>query len=120
VTLKLKYADFTGVTRRCTLPAPTDDGRAIYDAACAQLARADLGRPVRLTGITVSGFPDLAEGEPQLDLFAPAAPAEPAGADRRRALNAAVDALADRFGDGTVRPATAPGERKIRWVHKPK
>jgi len=115
VTLKLKYADFTSVTRRCTLPAPTDDGRAIYDAACAQLARADLSRPVRLTGVTVSGFPGAGE-EPQLDLFGPP---EPAGAGRRRALNAAVDALAERFGDGTVRPASAPGERKIRWVHKP-
>jgi DNA polymerase-4 len=113
VTVKLKYADFSLVTRRCTLDGPVDDGRAIYDAARAQLPRADLSRPVRLTGVAVSGF---GPGEAQLDLFG--AP-EPAGADRRRALNAALDALAERFGEGAVRPASAPGERTIRWVHRP-
>jgi DNA polymerase IV len=66
VTLKLKYADFEQVTRRVTLPAATDDGRAIYDAAAAQLARADLSRAVRLTGVSVSGFDAGAE---QLGLF---------------------------------------------------
>jgi len=115
VTLKLKYADFSSVTRRCTLEAPTADGRALYDAARAQLARADLTRPVRLCGITSSGFE--AGGEAQLGLFAP--PAEP-GAERRRALNAAIDALAERFGERTVRPASAAGERSIGWVQKPR
>ncbi len=113
VTLKLKYADFSLVTRRCTLEAPVDDGRAIYDAARAQLSRADLSRPVRLCGVSVSGF---GPGDPQLDLFA--APGA-AGAGRRQALNAALDALTERFGEGAVRPATAPGERAIRWIHRP-
>ena len=113
VTLKLKYADFSLVTRHCTLEAPVDDGRAIYDAARAQLSRADLSRPVRLCGVSVSGF---GPGDPQLDLFAvPGA----AGAGRRQALNAALDALTERFGEGAVRPATAPGERAIRWIHRP-
>jgi len=113
VTLKLKYADFRGVTRRCTLPAPTDDGRAIYDAARAQLQRADLSRPVRLVGVTVGGFPG---EEGQLDLFAAPAP----GGGRRQALNAALDALSERFGSGAVRPASAAGERAIRWAVKPR
>jgi DNA polymerase-4 len=100
VTLKVKYADFSLVTRRVTLPAATDDDAAIHTAAAAQLARVDLARPVRLTGVAVSGF----EGEEaggQLDLFGGAAPARPDEA-RRRALNAALDDLADRFGEGVV------------------
>ncbi|MBI5067075.1 MAG: DNA polymerase IV [Deltaproteobacteria bacterium] len=113
VTVKVKYADFRSITRRCTLPAPTDDGRAIYDAARAQLERADLSRPVRLVGVAVSGFPG--EGS-QLDLFAAAEPV----AARRRALNAALDALSERFGSGAVRPASAAGERAIRWAVKPR
>jgi DNA polymerase-4 len=114
VTLKLRYADFESVTRRVTLGAPTDDGRAIYLAARAQLGRADLGRAVRLTGIAVSGF---GEDDTQLDLFAPQG-TESSG--RRRALNAAIDAIAEKFGEGSVRPASGAGERSIRWMPKPR
>jgi DNA polymerase IV len=102
VTVKVKYADFQAITRRCTLAAPTDDGRAVFEAARTQLERADLDRPVRLTGVAVSGFD--APDEEQLGLF-DGRPASP----RRAALNAAVDALAERFGAGTVRPATLAG-----------
>jgi len=109
VTLKLKYADFTLVTRRCTLPAATDDGAAIFGAVRADLRRADLSRPVRLTGVSVSGF---GEDEPreQLGLFEPAPGRGEAKRDR---LNAALDDLAERFGDDAVRPATL-ADRKRR------
>lgn len=123
VTVKVKYADFTSLTRRVTLPAATDDDRTIFDAARAQLARVDLGRPVRLTGVTVSDFASPPE-RAQLGLFGgaetppePAALVAAAGAGRRKALNAALDALALRFGEravvradlaGKVRPSRAP------------
>jgi DNA polymerase-4 len=106
VTLKVKYADFSLVTRRVTLPHPTDDDGEIWGAARAQLARVDLGRPVRLTGVSVSGL--AGDGErAQLDLFGGATPAgaAPPGAAKRRALNAALDALSERFGEGAVRRA---------------
>jgi len=110
VTLKVKFADFTLVTRRTTLERPTDDDRAIYGAARALLARVDLARAIRLTGISVSGFAGKRE-RGQLDLFGGAAPdAAAAGEeDKRRALNAAVDRLADRFGEGAVLPADLAG-----------
>jgi DNA polymerase IV len=100
VTLKVKYADFTLVTRRVTLAHATDDDRAIYEAARGQLDRVDADRPVRLTGLSVSGFSGEAERS-QLDLFAAPATA-PEGASKRRALNAALDRLADRFGERAV------------------
>ncbi len=109
VTLKLKYADFTLVTRRCSLPVPTDDAVAIFAAVKADLQRADLSRQVRLTGVSVSGF-DAGE-ERQLGLFG-SQPAGSGGDERRKALNAALDDLADRFGDGAVRPATLVGRRR--------
>ncbi len=107
VTLKVKYRDFTLVTRRATLERPTDDDRAVFEAARALLARIDLGRPVRLTGISVSGFAGDAD-RAQLDLFGPA-PSEPRDDGKRRALNAALDRLADRFGEGAVVPADLAG-----------
>ena len=114
VTLKLKYADFHLVTRRSTLPAPTDDAARIFASIRADLARADADRPVRLTGVTVSGFD---AGPAQGGLFAEV----PAAEERRDALNAALDALDARFGEGAVKPATlaagSPGtvRSRIRW-----
>ncbi len=109
VTLKVKYADFTLVTRRATLERPTDDDQAICAAARSLLGRVDLRMPVRLTGISVSGF--AGEGERgQLDLFG--APTPDPAVQKRHALNVALDALADRFGDGTVvRAATVASRR---------
>jgi DNA polymerase-4 len=117
ITLKVKYADFTLVTRRTTLALPTDDDRTIFLAARGQLDRVELSRPVRLTGISVSGL--VGAGAPaspagQLGLFAP----QPAAADgevrRRRSLNAAVDALRERFGDAAVGPADLAGRKRRR------
>ncbi len=105
VALKLKYSDFTLVTRRCTLPEPTDDAAAIAGAVRRDLARADLARPVRLTGVSLSGFEaERAAAAGQLGLFEPRPEARSQG--RRDRLNAALDAIAERHGDGAVRPAT--------------
>ncbi|HVO19986.1 MAG TPA: DNA polymerase IV [Anaeromyxobacter sp.] len=120
VTLKVKYADFSLITRRTTLGAPTDDHRAIYQAALAQLERVDLSRPVRLTGVSVSGFRG-ADRPGQLGLFAaPSGVAGPPGDSRRRALNTALDAIAERFGEGAVGPADLAGRpRRLGWPGKP-
>ena len=75
----------------------------IYDAARAQLGRVDLARPVRLTGVSVSGFAGATE-RGQLGLFAPASERSPE-VEKRRALNAALDRLTERFGDRTVQRA---------------
>jgi DNA polymerase-4 len=116
VTLKVKYTDFTLVTRRTTLAAPTDDDRTIFHAARGQLDRVDLGRPVRLTGISVSGLAERGVPAPpggQLGLFAAAPAGDPAAA-RRRQLNAAVDALREKFGDAAVGPADLAGRPRRR------
>jgi DNA polymerase-4 len=95
VQLKIKLADFTLVTRRATLPEPTDDGQALYRAALALLDRYDLRRPVRLTG--VSGQ-EIRMTSPQLALLA----ATPTRSER---LNAALDRITDRYGGQAIVPA---------------
>src|SRR5207253_18112 len=77
VSVKIKYADFSSISRRVTLEEPTDDGRAIHQAACAQLARANLNRPIRLTGVSLSGLSSAGDRRgTQLDLFGAAGVAE--------------------------------------------
>jgi len=59
ITLKIRYADFETVTRSRSLPAPTHDARLISEVARALLDSTRAGeRPVRLVGVSVSGFPD--------------------------------------------------------------
>ena len=97
VQLKVKLADFTLLTRQTTLAEPTDDGQALYRAAAELLARENLHRQVRLTGVSAQDLP--AEGAtPQLALFR----SGPTRADR---LNAALDQIATKFGSDAVVPA---------------
>jgi DNA polymerase-4 len=52
VALKLRYADFTTLTRQMSLSVATDDQEIIYQAALTLLQRAKRrGRPVRLLGV---------------------------------------------------------------------
>lgn len=52
VALKLRYADFTTLTRQMRLAVPTADARLLYRSALALLKRAwQPGRPVRLLGV---------------------------------------------------------------------
>jgi DNA polymerase-4 len=93
VQLKLKLADFTLLTRQQTLPQPTDDGQALYRAAMVLLQAERLTAKVRLTGVSAQS---LSVGE-QLSLF---------GRDRRvGVLNATLDRIAAKFGDGAVTTA---------------
>ena len=67
VAIKLRYSDFTTLTRQMTLAVPTDDAIEIYRAALILLERAwEPGRPVRLLGV---GAHQLAEPTGQLPLF---------------------------------------------------
>ena len=67
VAIKLRYADFTTLTRQMRLAVPTDDERLIYRAALVLLKRAwQRGRPVRLLGV---GCRDLSTSARQLPLL---------------------------------------------------
>ena len=56
IGIKLRYEDFTSVTRDQTLEQPTSDARAIRQAAGRCLKRADLTRRLRLLGVRVGAL----------------------------------------------------------------
>jgi DNA polymerase-4 len=70
VTVKVRYSDFTTVTRSQTHPAPTADAGILLACARDLLTRTDAGRrPVRLLGV---GASNLVAGDlEQLALFSP-------------------------------------------------
>ncbi|ALU91394.1 DNA polymerase IV protein [Herbaspirillum rubrisubalbicans M1] len=53
IGIKLKYADFRGVTRDVTLPAPTGEAALIRQAAGECLKRVPLEKKLRLLGVRV-------------------------------------------------------------------
>lgn len=82
------------VTRRATLPEPTDDGAALAAAARRLLERTP-AVPVRLLGVRATHL--VAADDEQLALFAPSA-----ARGRARQLNRALDAITERFGARAV------------------
>jgi DNA polymerase-4 len=103
VTLKLRFADFSTLTRRHT-DDPTQDGLAIYRRATALLERIPLRQPVRLIGLSVSSLGPAASG--QLSLLEP-------GAQRRERLARAMDRVTARFGEDSIRPASVVRRSRI-------
>jgi DNA polymerase-4 len=67
VTVKVRYDDFETVTRATSLPSPTLDVAQLKAAALDGLERTEAGqRPVRLLGVSLSGFDS--DDTPQLRL----------------------------------------------------
>jgi DNA polymerase-4 len=99
VVLKVRFADFTTITRSRTLREATDVARDIYATAGGLYDALGLERArIRLVGVRVEGVV-VADGQPrQLQL----------GERARgwRDAEQAADRAASRFGSGAVRPAT--------------
>jgi DNA polymerase-4 len=98
VALKLRYADFSTVTRSRTVHTPLDSAQLIY-AVVIQLLESLGSRPltVRLVGVRAEQLEPAAQTSLQLSL------------DRRddnwRAAEQALDKVAEKFGSKSVLPA---------------
>ncbi len=90
VTLKLRYADFTTITRRHTLRQSSDTNQTIFDTGVKLLNQAlsQEKQPVRLIGIGVSS---LVEPGRQLDML-------DASGERLERLNKAIDRIRNKYG----------------------
>ncbi len=94
VKIKIRWPDFTTLTRQTTLPQPSDQDEEIAVAALDLLAKVrPKGKPVRLIGVGVSGL-----GAPlrQLELWGEQA-------EKGRKLQTALDELRERFGEKVIR-----------------
>ncbi|MDR0828264.1 MAG: DNA polymerase IV [Desulfovibrio sp.] len=97
VTLKIKYADFTQSSKSRTLENPVNSTRAIYETALDLLSGCALQKPLRLIGLGVSKFDTKLKQLPLLSN-----PAAQQGALRDASLDAALDRLREKFGNGAV------------------
>ena len=143
VTVKVRYSDFSMITRSHSLPSPIDASPAIDSVAAALLDSVELDRGVRLLGISLSGFGQTQNGL-QLSLDLGPHPSDSGGSGRgdgvgsdreelgatgrlARAqdeaeriqdswatVTAAVDAIRAKYGGASVGPASLVGADGLR------
>jgi DNA polymerase-4 len=122
IQLKLRYKDFTTITRARTLPAPTQLDTEIFEQVRLLFYKNwKQGVPIRLLGVQASSFTTEAD---QMSLL------EGGRQQRWRDALSAADRLRDRFGESTItlaagmkgsfrertheNPAGLPGKGKTR------
>jgi DNA polymerase-4 len=98
IAVKIRFADFTTITRSKTLPEATDVARVVYDTALGLYQALGLERArLRLVGVRVEQLVPVESAPRQMLL-----------GDRDqgwREAEQAVDRASRRFGAGAVRPA---------------
>ncbi|MTD16524.1 DNA polymerase IV [Nakamurella sp. YIM 132087] len=101
VAIKVRYADFTTLSRSITLPAPTDLSGTVHATALALLDRINLiGRKIRLVGVRLEGLVPAGEATEQLTL------GEETEKPGWREAEGVLDRVSARFGSAAVRRAS--------------
>ena len=99
VKIKLRWADFSTLSRQTTLDQPTDLDGEIFECARGLFAQTwKKGRPVRLLGVGLSGF---GPGSRQLGLWL-----DGADESQEEELLDALDRLRDKYGEKMIRRAS--------------
>ncbi len=109
--IKLRWTDFTTITRQRRLDPPCCDDITLRETALELFRNERLHSSVRLVGFGVSGLRKTAD-TPQLDLFQSS---EKQTSTKRESLSRAVDRIRDRFGCKSIRRGSSmkdPKERK--------
>ena len=102
VKIKLRWPDFTTLTRQVTLPQPTDQDEEIYTTVLKLLSDVRKpGKAVRLIGVGVSSL-----GEPlrQMELWG-------GKSEKSRKLQAALDLLQEKYGKTAIQRGKAPDHK---------
>jgi DNA polymerase-4 len=97
ITIKIKFSDFTAITKSQTIASATDSSKMIFYNALQLLVDQPLKKKVRLIGVEVSNLLKDSE-EAQMSLF-------PVGTDeeRDRRLDRAIDEIREKFGSKVIK-----------------
>ena len=103
VQIKLRFTDFSTITRSHTLPEATQQTKQVWQAVMALFDKAmqSESRRLRLVGVGVSGLSETAQRpQVQTDMF------EQPEDTRQTQLDEVADAIKSRFGSGGIRRGT--------------
>jgi DNA polymerase-4 len=111
IQLKLRYSDFTTITRAHSLPAPTQLDTEVYEQIHGLFHKNwQAGRTIRLLGVQASSFG--ADEAAQIDLL------EGNRKQRWKDALAAADKLRNKFGESSVGLATGMRGRFRERTHE--
>lgn len=105
VNIKVRFADFTTISRSSTLADATDSGAEIGDVAGAMLDLIDTAPGVRLLGVSLSGLRDGSVRQLRLDEIPETgwdSRSRPDRLPRWRAADGVVDLIRRRFGHQAI------------------
>jgi DNA polymerase IV len=101
VHLKIRWGDFTTITRQTRFPVPCSDDITLREAGMELLEENLRHRPVRLIGFGVSGLTESDEPQTlQLNLFDTLGTAQH---DKRNRLSRAADHVREKYGKQSLR-----------------
>ncbi len=114
ISVKVRFGDFETIERSRSLDRAVATAAEIAQVATALLATVDLGRGVRLLGVSVSHFGEANRDEAaQLGLFAAAVshPERAEAAGHGSEVERAADEIRRRFGPGAITSVAAAARR---------
>jgi len=101
VFIKLKFSDFTQVTRSRTLDTPISSSAAIFNEALALYRKIELKKKIRLAGVGVTSLKD--KDRPiQMSLLGEEKKTEKQWAS----VDTAVDSIMEKFGGNIIKKAS--------------
>lgn len=111
IAVKLRFGGFDTITRSVTLAEPVELARQIHEAARALFAEAVAGRPVRLIGVRAEQLVTADGSDPRWS--------DPLWDDDAdwRAAERMLDTVEERFGRGSVRPASLLDAPEVRMPY---
>jgi len=96
VTLKIRYGDFSNITRSHTVETPVDTSQSVIAVIDELLGDVDVQAGIRLAGVSLRNF---GAPEPQLTLFdEPKQRSE----EEWRVASHAIDRIREKFGDDAI------------------
>ncbi len=100
--LKLRWSDFTTITRQMPFRQGTCDDFTLLEYARTLFDRERIIAPVRLVGFGVTGLQD-EPGQQELDLFGATSGRNGTDQERKERLSATLDALRAKLGKDAVK-----------------
>ncbi len=104
VVIKLKFSDFSQITRSKTLNTPISSSAGIFNEALALYRKIELKKKIRLVGVGVTSLKD--KGRPiQMQLIRE----EKLPEKQWDSVDKAVDSILEKFGSNIIKKATLNG-----------